>query len=107
MDGDIVGKYRNTGAYWQLSQDWEHKAGLGEHEKFRLLTLNNSSFSKNHLKRSLILHFLFPGKHMHPFGDRVLRGMVDEFFIFDCPLPRLEILVLMHHCKVYFSKCFN
>jgi len=44
------------------------------------------------------------GKHEHPYGDRLLRGMVDEFFIFGCALPRLEILVLMHHCKIYFGK---
>eukprot|EP00795_Rhopilema_esculentum_P008194 gene8194-14126_t len=44
------------------------------------------------------------GKHEHPYGDRLLRGMVDEFFIFGCALPRLEVLVLMHHCKLYFGK---
>ena len=31
-------------------------------------------------------------------------GSVDEFLIFPCALPRLEVLVLMHHCKVYFSE---
>ncbi|XP_057309168.1 uncharacterized protein LOC130647358 isoform X2 [Hydractinia symbiolongicarpus] len=44
------------------------------------------------------------GKHEHKFGNRLLRGMVDEFFIFACSLPRLEILVLMHHCKIYWKK---
>ncbi|XP_048589917.1 neurogenic locus notch homolog protein 2 isoform X2 [Nematostella vectensis] len=44
------------------------------------------------------------GKHEHIFGSRLLRGMVDEFFIFPGELPRLEILVLMRHCKVYFTK---
>ena len=49
-------------------------------------------------------HLLDLGKHEHEFGNRLLRGMVDEFYMFDCPLPRLEILVLMHHCKIYWSK---
>ena len=49
-------------------------------------------------------HLLHLGKHEHEFGNRLLRGMVDEFYMFDCPLPRLEILVLMHHCKIYWSK---
>lgn len=48
--------------------------------------------------------FFITGKHEHPYGDRLLRGTVDEFFIFGCALPRLEILVLMHHCKLYFGK---
>eukprot|EP00794_Sanderia_malayensis_P012220 gene12220-13478_t len=44
------------------------------------------------------------GKHEHPYGNRLLRGMVDEFFIFNCALPRIEVLVLIHHCKLYFGK---
>ena len=44
------------------------------------------------------------GRHKHQFGNRLLRGMIDEFYIFPCELPRLEILVLMRHCHVYFSK---
>ena len=47
------------------------------------------------------------GRHKHPFGNRLLRGMIDEFYIFPCELPRLEILVLMRHCRVYFSKFVN
>jgi len=43
------------------------------------------------------------GRHKHPFGNRLLRGMIDEFYIFPCELPRLEILVLMRHCRVYFT----
>ena len=46
-------------------------------------------------------HLLHSGKHN---GIRLLRGMVDEFYMFDCPLSRSEILVLMHHCKSYWSK---
>lgn len=45
------------------------------------------------------------GRHKHQFGNRLLRGMIDEFYIFPCELPRLEILVLLRHCRVYFSKC--
>ena len=52
----------------------------------------------------LFCFFLLPGRHRHPHGDRLLIGLLDEFFIFPCPLPRLEVLVLMHHCKVYFSE---
>lgn len=44
------------------------------------------------------------GRHKHQFGNRLLRGMIDEFYIFPCELPRLEILVLLRHCRVYFSK---
>jgi hypothetical protein len=47
---------------------------------------------------------IFVGKHEHVFGSRLLRGMVDEFYIFPGELPRLEIIVLMRHCKVYFCK---
>ena len=47
--------------------------------------------------------FLSTGRHKHQFGNRLLRGMIDEFYIFPCELPRLEILVLMRHCRVYFS----
>ncbi|XP_078383686.1 uncharacterized protein LOC144666194 isoform X4 [Oculina patagonica] len=43
------------------------------------------------------------GRHKHQFGNRLLRGMIDEFYIFPCELPRLEILVLMRHCRVYFT----
>ncbi|XP_047144561.1 uncharacterized protein LOC100203132 isoform X2 [Hydra vulgaris] len=43
------------------------------------------------------------GKHEHPFGNRLLRGMIDEFYIFSCELPRIEVLVLMHHCKIYWK----
>ncbi|XP_068705792.1 uncharacterized protein [Montipora foliosa] len=43
------------------------------------------------------------GRHAHPFGSRLLRGMIDEFYIFPCELPRLEVLVLMRHCRVYFK----
>lgn len=46
------------------------------------------------------------GRHKHQFGNRLLRGMIDEFYIFPCELPRLEILVLLRHCRVYFSKFF-
>ncbi|XP_028405849.1 uncharacterized protein LOC114528425 isoform X2 [Dendronephthya gigantea] len=44
------------------------------------------------------------GKHEHPYGARVLRGMVDEFSIFPSELSRLQILVLKTHCKVYYNK---
>ncbi|XP_067047616.1 uncharacterized protein [Acropora muricata] len=43
------------------------------------------------------------GRHKHQFGNRLLRGMIDEFYIFPCELPRLEILVLLRHCRVYFK----
>ena len=38
------------------------------------------------------------------FRKQVLRGMVDEFYMFDCPLQRPDILTLMHRCKIYWSK---
>ena len=56
-----------------------------------------SSYMRNFFNE---FHLLFSGKY----GRRVLRGMVDEFYMFDCPLQQPDILTLMRHCKIYWSK---
>ena len=53
------------------------------------------------------LHLSHSGQRGNKSGRRLLRAMIDEFYMFDCPLKRPEILELMHHCKVYWSKSKN
>ena len=60
-------------------------------------TYNRSNFF-NELRLSHV------GKHGN---TRSLRGMVDEFYMFNCPLQRPDVLALMHHCKIYWSKSKN
>ena len=61
-----------------------------------------NSEAKTDVPNVSLFMFISSGKHEHLFGSRLLRGMIDEFYIFPCELSRLDILVLMRHCRVYF-----
>ena len=46
-------------------------------------------------------YFSSSGKHK---DGRLLSGMVDDFYMFNCSLSQPRISEIMHHCKICPSK---